>query len=135
MAFFASIYVYLKQKIHLYTAYVMTLYFFEILYLMFGLLFLCGKTVSIFAGVFLSLLLAFHIIQIFFRKSVHRKIQLFITDVHAAFVIGYLFTSAVMGIDAGGMAILIHVIRTLTLLLELPLIFFLTREDVAEKFI
>ena len=121
-------------RIHQYTAYVSTLYFFEILYLMIALLFLYGKTWSIITGTILSLLLAYHIIQIYFKKSLHRKLQLYLMDLHAAFVIGYLFASAASGIDAGGLTIIMHIIRSLTLVLELPLIVVLTGKDVVAGF-
>jgi hypothetical protein len=134
MEFLKSINAFIEQRIHQYTAYIMTLYFFEILYLMIGLLFLYGKAASIITGLVLSLLLAYHIIQIFFKKDLHRKLQLYIIDMHAAYVMGYLFMSAATGIDAGIMTILVHIIRFITLILELPLIFFLTRNDIAEGF-
>jgi hypothetical protein len=121
-------------RVHQYTAYISTLYFFEILYLMIALLFLYGKTASIIAGAVLSLLLAYHIIQIYFKKPLHRKLQLYLMDLHAAFVIGYLFASAASGIDTGGLAVIVHIIRSLTLVLELPLIIVLTRRDVVEGF-
>jgi len=124
----------MERRVHQYTAYLMTLYYFEIIYVMIGLLFLYGKAASIITGLVLSLLLAYHIIQIFFKKNLHRKLQLYIIDLHAAYVMGYLFSSIAMGIDTGIMTILIHIIRFLTLLLELPLIFFLTRNDIAAGF-
>ena len=79
------------KRIHLLTAYVATLYYFEIIFLMFGLLFLYGTAVSITAGALLSLLLAYHIIQLYYRKKTHRAIQLWLIDLHAAFAAGYLF--------------------------------------------
>ena len=63
-------------RVNQYTAYVSTLYFFEILYLMITLLFLYGKTASIVTGAVLSLLLSYHIIQIYFKSPLHRKLQL-----------------------------------------------------------
>ncbi len=125
---------FIENRIHQYTAYISTLYFFEILYLMIALMFLYGAAASVSVGAILSLLLAYHIIQIYFKKALHRILQLCLMDLHASFVIGYLFASALQGIDAGGLSIFVHIIRSLTLVLELPLIIVLTRKDIAEEF-
>jgi hypothetical protein len=123
-----------EKRIHQYTAYVMTLYYFEIIYLMFKILFLYGKAAAVLTGSALSLALAYHIIRIFFKSGLHRKIQLYIIDLHAAYVIGFLFASSAAGADWGTTGSAITVIRSLTLLLELPLIYFLTKDTVSAEF-
>ncbi|OHD69432.1 MAG: hypothetical protein A2W19_05860 [Spirochaetes bacterium RBG_16_49_21] len=134
MEFLKSINTLIERRAHQYTAYITTLYYFEVVYLMLGILFLYGKTASILCGSTLSLVLAYHIIRIFFKNGLHRKIQLYLIDVHAAFVIGYLFSSSAAGIDAGGIMVILYIIRSITLFLELPLIFFLTRSTIAGQF-
>ncbi len=123
-----------RGRIHRVAAYQMTLYFFEILYLMIALLFMYGKAVSIAVGAALSLLLAVHIVQMYFKKNRNRLIQLFIIDLHAAFAIGYLFGTAARGADADPAAALILATRTLTLAMELPLAFFLSGSATRELF-
>ncbi|MBP7736853.1 MAG: hypothetical protein KA369_12830 [Spirochaetes bacterium] len=128
---FASL---IRGRINRISAYIVTLYYLEIVFLMFGLLFLYGKGVAIAAGVILSLLLTYHIIQLFFGKSLHRKLQLCLIDVHAAFAAGYLFYSAVQGIDTSPAALLILVTRSLLLACELPLLICLSGDEGAEAF-
>ena len=123
-----------RDRIHRIAAYQMTLYYFEILYLMLALLFMYGKAVSLIKGAALSLLLAVHIVQVYFRKNRNRLIQLFIIDLHAAYALGYLFSIAVRGMDADPGAVLILATRTATLVLELPLAFFLSGPDTRERF-
>lgn len=123
-----------RGNIHRFAAYQMTLYYFEILYLMLALLFLYGRALSITLGALLSLLLAVHIVQVYYKKNRHRLIQLFVIDLHAAFTIGYLFSMAVRGPDADPAGILILTTRSVTLALELPLAFFLTGRETRELF-
>jgi hypothetical protein len=124
----------IMKRVHLLTAYAAVLYYFEIIFLMFGLLFLYGKIVSITAGAILSLLLAYHIIQLSYRKRVHRAIQLWIIDIHAAFAAGYLFYCAAggTGIDPGTPPVIAA--RALILACELPLLYFLSGSEGAEAF-
>ena len=124
----------IESRAHQYSAYITTLYFVEILYLMFGLLFFYGMAVSIITGIVLALFLAYHIIQLFFQKSLHRKLALYIIDIHAAFVIGYLITSIAAGSNYSGVPELVLGIRALTLVLELPLIIVLTRDTIVTGF-
>ena len=100
MEFFSSVKSMVRTRIHQLAAYLVTLYYLEIISLMFGLLFLYGKAVSIIAGIVLSLLLAYHIIQLYLKNDLHRKIQLFIIDIHAPFAAGYLFYNIAQGIES-----------------------------------
>jgi len=123
-----------RNRIHQLAAYLVTLYYLEIISLMFGLLFLYGKAVSIIAGAFLSLLLAYHIIQLYLKNNLHRKIQLFIIDVHAPFAVGYLFYNIAQGMEVEMVSLFIIIVRVLILAYEIPLLFILTGEDAVEVF-
>lgn len=125
---------FIRGRINRISAYIVTLYYLEIVFLMFGLLFLYGRTAAIAVGVILTLLLTYHIIQLYFRKSLHRKLQLWLIDVHAAFAAGYLFYSAVQGIDSSPAALLILVTRSVLLACEFPLLFCLSGDEGAEAF-
>jgi hypothetical protein len=107
-------------------AYQATLYYMEIIALMFALLFLYGKLASIIAGIVLSAALTYHVIQLYFGKKQHRMVQLYIIDLHAAFAAGYLVYHALAGMDAGAGAALVPAMRALILASELPLLFLLT---------
>jgi hypothetical protein len=115
-------------------AYQATLYYMEIIALMFALLFLYGKLASVMAGICLSTALTYHIIQLYFGKNPHRIIQLCIIDLHAAFAAGYLVYHALAGIDAGAGASLVPAMRALILASEVPLLFLLTGSGAAQDF-
>ena len=134
MEFFSSVKQLIRDRIHQLTAYMATLYYLEIISLMFGLLFLYGKAASIIAGVILSLLLAYHIIQLYLKNGLHRRIQLFIIDIHAPFAIGYLFYNVALGADVDLPALFIILVRTILLACEIPLLFCLTGKDAVEIF-
>ena len=129
MEFFSTIKSLVRNRIHQLAAYMATLYYLEIISLMFGLLFLYGKAVSIIAGAVLSLALAYHIIQLYLRNDLHRKIQLFIIDIHVPFAIGYLFYNIAQGVDVEPLALFIITVRIFILVCEIPLLFFFTDED------
>ena len=134
MEFFSSIKRLLRNRIHQLAAYMATLYYLEIISLMFGLLFLYGKAVSIIAGVVLSLLLAYHIIQLYLKNSLHRKIQLFIIDIHAPFAIGYLFYNIAQGVGVDMPAVFIICARAFLLACEILLFWYLTEKVAVEAF-
>jgi hypothetical protein len=125
---------FIRSRISQISAYIATLYYLEIVFLMFGLLFLYGRAAAIIAGTVLTLLLTYHIIQLFFRKGLHRKLQLYLIDVHAAFAAGYLFYSVVQGIDTSPSALLILATRSVLLACELPLLYCLSGDEGAEAF-
>lgn len=124
----------IMKRIHLLTAYAATLYYFEIIFLMFGLLFLYGPAVSITAGALLSLLLAYHIIQLYYRNMAHRVLQLCLIDLHAAFAAGYLFYCVAGGAGSDPGTPLVITVRSFLLACEIPLLYFLSGSEAAESF-
>lgn len=77
------------RKIPIYLAYFNVLYFFEIFFLTILLFISMGKLIAVLAGSVLSLTLAYHIVQIYYRSELHRKIQLILMDIHFAIAIAY----------------------------------------------
>lgn len=71
-------------RIHVYLSYFCLLYFMEIIYLMVLLFLVGGRFPSLAAGAVLSLLLSYHIVMLYYRNSLHRKIQLYLMDLHLA---------------------------------------------------
>ncbi len=114
--------------------YILTLYYVEIIFIMFGLLFIYGRAVSIATGSLLSIFWAYHIIRFHFGNELHRKIQIYVIDLHAAFTAGYLFYCAVHGIDGDPAAPFILAARILILACELPLLWILTGDKTAAEF-
>ena len=87
----------IRKRVFVYASYFNILFFFEIINLMFLLLIIYGKIISITAGVILSVLLSLQIINLYFKKETSRKIQLFMMDIHVAysipFIINFLFSN------------------------------------------
>ncbi|MCU0846729.1 MAG: hypothetical protein MUD12_02440 [Spirochaetes bacterium] len=124
----------IKKRINLVTAYFSTLYFCEIIFMMFGLLLVYGKTISVIAGFTLSTLLAVQIVMVFYRKNRNRKIQLFVMDFHIAYSFSFLANTLLYGFDSNPATAAMIIVRLLILLIEVPLAYFLTDEDVITAF-
>ena len=112
------------------TAYFTLLYFFEVIYIMFILLISRGKTTAVIIGLFFSVLLSYHIISLFLKKEVNRKIQLFLMDIHFAYALSYIINALAVNIVLINGDKIILFIRIIITIFELPLIFFLTDEKV-----
>ena len=86
----------IKKRVFVYASYFDVLFFFEIINLMFLLLMAYGKIISIAGGSILSVLLSLQIINLYFKKEINRKIQLYLMDIHLAysvpFIINFLIT-------------------------------------------
>ena len=57
---------------------------------MFLLLASYGKAAAIITGIILSILLSVHIVFLYFKNELNRKIQLFLMDIHAGYSIPFL---------------------------------------------
>jgi hypothetical protein len=86
----------IKKRVFVYASYFDILFFFEIINLMFLLLMAYGKIISIAGGSILSVLLSLQIINLYFKKEINRKIQLYLMDIHLAysvpFIINFIIT-------------------------------------------
>lgn len=116
------------------SAYMATLYYLEIIALMFGLLFLYGKAVSVIAGAVLTVLLTFHIIRLYLANDLHRKIQLCIIDLHAAFAAGFLFYAVAQDTPIEPSSLPLILMRAAILACELPLLCLLTGDEARSEF-
>jgi len=114
--------------------YFSTLYFAEVIYFMFMLLLIYGRTTAIVCGFVLALLLTFHVIGLFFMKNRHRKIQLILMDIHIAFTAGFLINRIAGDISLSSMDEFMMVFRGLTALLEIPLVFIFTGDYIIKKY-
>lgn len=117
-----------------YTPYIATLYFIEVIYLMFMINFIFGKTAAVVSGASISFLLSYHIISLFNRKNLNRKIQLFLMDIHFAYSIGFLFSSFFTDFNLSGWETGLSFYRFIIALLEIPMIIFLTDEFIIKRF-
>lgn len=124
----------IKKALPLVLPYFTILYYVEIIYLIFILLILFGKTFSIIAGAILSLLLAYHIISLNYMKNMNRKAQLVIMDIHFAYSISFIANLLMIDIPVSGHDIPLIGIRLLLIIVELPMIFYLTDREIAENY-
>ena len=106
--------------------YVATLYYIEILYFMFFLNFLYGKTFSVVAGITLSFILTLHVIKLFNKKHFNRKLQLLIMDIHFAYSLAYFVNKLFAGYHLIFIDLTIIYFRFITALIEIFLIIVLT---------
>ncbi len=114
--------------------YFSTLYFVEVIYFMFMLLLIYGRTAAVLCGFILALLLTFHVIGLFFMKNRYRKIQLILMDIHIAFTVGFLINRIAGDISLSSMDEFMMVFRGLTALLEIPLVFIFTSDYTIKKY-
>lgn len=115
-------------------AYMATLYYLEIISLMFGLMFLYGKAVSLIAGVILTLFLTVHIMRLYLGSEPHRKLQLFVIDVHASFAAGFLFHAMAQAGPVEPSSLPVLVMRAGIMACELPLLLLLTGKAARSEF-
>lgn len=124
----------LKMNSHLYAAYVSTLFYVDILFMLFYLLMIFGKTASIVIGVLSSVLLAMHIVRLYFKRNANRKVQLLVIDIHLALAIPFIVNTMVIGNEWSIPLTFMAVISFITILVETPLLFILTDEDVMKMY-
>ncbi len=124
----------IKQNISTITAYMSTAYYIEIIYMMFIISMLAGKTIAIITGALLSILLAVHSISIYQKKTASRVIQLFIMDIHAAIAVVSLKSFLQVSITHGAADTFIVIFRTVFFFVEIALIFLLTTDETAKLF-
>jgi len=115
---------------NIYAAYLSTLLYLEIIYVMVIMLFILGLVPSILTGGVLTLLYTAHLIRLYFRRNIDRILQLVIMEVHCAYTIGFLYNSFQQGFDGNPMAVVTVVVRTAILIAEIPLIVLLTSDRV-----
>jgi hypothetical protein len=115
---------YIIKKSQSFLPYLATFYYVEILYLMIFLNFIYGKTFAITICLFLTVLLTFHILSLFKKKSISRKVQLYLMDLHFAFSVAYFFNRIFTESDFTGIDSIVTVFRLVTALIEIITIFF-----------
>ena len=121
-------------RIHIYSAYFSILYFFEIMYLMVLLFFVTGSGPALVAGAVLAPLLSYHIIMLYYGNALHRKIQLYLMDLHLALSVASIARALFWNTDATAIFVSFLFIRMILILGEPVLIYFLTDRTVIDQF-
>lgn len=124
----------ITARIHVYTAYFSVLYFFEIMYLMVLLFFVAGSGPALAAGAVLAPLLAYHSIMLYYRNPLHRKIQLYLMDLHLALSAAAIARALFLNPGTTAVFMSFLFIRMLIMLGEPFMIFFLTDRTVIDQF-
>ena len=120
----------LKEYIPLVAPYIVTLYYFEIIFIMPVMYFIVGKAGAVLTGLTLAILLTLQVLALYFKKEINRRIQLIITDIHFAYVLASLVNFGMHDFDGHTIDIAMYGIRFITILADIPLIWFLTDEEV-----
>lgn len=114
----------------LYAAYISTLFYLEIIYIMVMLVFALGLVPAIITGLSLTALYTAHLIRLYFRRNLHRLLQLGIMELHGAFSIGFLYNIISQGHDNNPALLFMALLRAVLVAVEIPLIVLLTSEKV-----
>ncbi len=116
------------------TPYIALLYYIEVVYLVFILLILFGKTVSVIAGMIMSILLAYHIISLNYFKDRNRKIQLFLMDIHFAYSLAFIINLVMHDISIHTYDIPLLTVRSVLIAFEIPLIYYLSDIKISSQY-
>ena len=124
----------LRKNSSLAAAYTATLYFFEILFIMFSLMLMFGKQISVIAGLILSVTLTAHIIMLYLKKNINRKIHLFLIDIHIATTVPFFLKLFFPGIEMNMPTVALLAYNIIMLLIEIPMLFLLTDEGAIREY-
>lgn len=119
----------LKSKIISSAAYFSTFYFIEILFMMFGFLIFYGKIAAVISGIFFSMMLAFHVIRLNFRRKYSSLIQVAIMLIHASYSISYFAGIIYTGTSGSYIMIFLVIYRVIMLAYEIPAIYFFADDN------
>jgi hypothetical protein len=124
----------IAPRIHVYISYFCLLYFLEIIYIMVLLFLVGGRFPSLAAGAALSLLLSYHIVMLYYKNSTHRKIQLYLMDLHLAISAAAFMRLILWDSRSTTLLLSFMFIRLIIMILEPFFIYFLTDRTVIEQF-
>lgn len=119
-----------RSRIVTITAFFTTLYYLEIIFIMFNLVLVMGKVIAVLTGFILAGLLTVHIINLNSRSNISRIIQLIILDIHAAATVSFIPGFWFYNIDFNAVSLSMLIVRCFMAALEIPLIYLLTDESV-----
>lgn len=120
------------QKIPNITAYISTLYFIEIIRMMFSMVLNYNKLLIVLFVLIVAVLLTIHIIRLYLRKKNNRIIHLILIDIHLALSVVFIYNFIS---DQVEMVPIIFFINSILLVIsEIPLLFLLTKQEVVNLF-
>lgn len=123
-----------QKTLPLMVSYFNLFYFFEIVYVMIALFAFYGKFVSVITGLIASLLLVIHIICLYMKREINRKIQLFLMELHVVYTIPAFAQIFISGWKGSWMEGVFIVSRLIIIVVEVFLVFLLTDEELKNQF-
>jgi hypothetical protein len=114
--------------------YYSTVYYVEVLYFMFMMLIIYGRTAAVISGLVCSGLLTFHVIGLFFLKNRNRKIQIILMDIHIAFTAGFLVNRIMGDFPLSGIDEFMIIFRGITSVMAIPLILIFTDDKTIKEY-
>ena len=115
-------------------SYYSTLYYIEIIYFMFMLLIIYGRTAAVITGLIFTGLFTIHVIRLFFQKNINRKIQVVIMDIHIAYTAGFLVNRIFGDLPLSGLDEFMIIFRGLTAVVAIPLVFIFTDDKIIDEY-
>jgi len=123
-----------KEKVNSFVPYLATFYYVEIIYLMIFINFLYGKFFAVTAGLLLALFLTFHVIRLFNKRAINRKIQLYVMDIHFAYSLAYFFNRIFSGSDLTTVDSVVMAFRVVTAFIEITAVLILTDRIIKREY-
>lgn len=124
----------IKEKVNSFIPYLATFYYVEIIYLMIFINFLYGKIFAVTAGLLLTIFLTFHVIRLFYKKDIHRKIQLYLMDIHFAWSFAYVFNRFFSRVDISAVDSVVIAFRLVTAFVEVFAVLILTDRIIRNEY-
>ena len=124
----------IKEKVNSFVPYLATFYYIEIIYLMIFLNFLYGKVYAVTAGLLLTFFLTFHVLRLFNKKDINRKMQLYFMDIHFAFSLAYFFNRMFSGNDFTTVDTVVTLFRLITAFIEIAAVLILTDRIIKSEY-
>ena len=114
--------------------YVSSLFYLEIMYLSFILFLIFGRSSAIVFVLVLTTVYSLQIINLAKKSNIARKIQIVIFDIHLASGIVFFICTIFMPDMLKGYTIWYFLFKTVSVSVEIPLLYFLTLDDVVKQY-
>jgi len=124
----------IKEKVNSFVPYLATFYYIEIIYLMIFLNFLYGKIFAVSIGLLLTFCLTFHVIRLFNKKDINRKIQLYCMDIHFAYSLAYFFNRVFSESEIGAVDYFVMAFRMIAACIEITAVLILTDRIIKSEY-
>jgi len=124
----------IKEKVNSFVPYLASFYYVEIIYLMIFINFLYGKFFAVTSGFILTFFLTVHVIRLFYKKDIHRKIQLYLMDIHFAWSLAYVFNRVFSRNDVTPVDSIVIAFRLVSACIEILAVLILTDRTIREEY-